>query len=100
MTVRYRIVGTIQIDPLPRSAASSVGAPSMCGNSSPPGASTLEQALLALAVTDALAEATAGRFRRRWPGLPTTRVEKIVLPADLVALLAELQSEWDELEIG
>jgi hypothetical protein len=87
VTPRYKIIGTICIDPQAGGVA-----PPMPGF-------PLEHVLLSLAVTDALADTSAWQSRCR--RLPWNSPEQpIFMAANLDALVAELQTAWDELETG
>jgi hypothetical protein len=86
VTPRYKIIGTIYIDAQPAGASAASGPP-------------VEQALLSLAVTDALGDAPAWQSRRLNVRCSAGR-EPALIPADLDALAAELQTAWDELETG
>jgi hypothetical protein len=85
VSARYKIVGLIRLD---ADSGSACTAPT-CG-------STIEQVLLTLAVSDAMAGAPA------WPALrrriAAHGAPPAIVHADLNALLAELQSHSDELE--
>lgn len=88
MTARYKILGTIHIDPLPSGAVAEH-----------PGDSALDDVLLSLAVTDALSGARTCHDRHRGFAWPELADFNLVVHADLDVLLAELQREWEELEI-
>jgi hypothetical protein len=88
VTARYKIIGTIHVDPHQSDWAIPF-----------PLDSAPENVLLSLAVTDALSAPRGGHERHRglaWPGVADFHA---AIPADLNVLLAELQREWEELEI-
>jgi hypothetical protein len=88
VTSRYKIIGTICLDPQPVPAAPATFA-----------GSSLEQVLLSLAVTDALADRPSRSSRR---GQLTRHAHELpaFVAADLDALAVELQTAWDELQTG